>query len=287
MTAREITLDTPTLRLAARRWHEGAPVRVLALHGWLDNAASFDSLAPLLGDCDVVALDLPGHGRSQHRAPGNWYHYVDYLSDVAFAADALGWDRCVLLGHSLGGAVASVFAAALPQRVRQLWTIEALGPISTAPSRALELLRAAMQERAVMNGKSLRVFPTLDDAIAARRTASRFGEVAARMLVTRGTREVDGGVVWSSDPRLTMTSAIRLTDEQIDAYLAGISCPTLVIAADPAPTWIPHEAMARRIALLKDGTRAIVPGSHHVHLEDAPAVAAALAQWRATHPLDQ
>ena len=67
--ASEIRLDTTQGALAGLAWRrEGAP-RVLCLHGWLDNAASFVPLAPLLDRLDVVALDLPGHGHSEHRHP--------------------------------------------------------------------------------------------------------------------------------------------------------------------------------------------------------------------------
>ena len=59
----EIQLDTRQGRLAALGWRQAGLPRVLALHGWLDNAASFAPLAPLLHGLDLVALDLPGHGR--------------------------------------------------------------------------------------------------------------------------------------------------------------------------------------------------------------------------------
>ena len=172
-----------------------------------------------------MALDLPGHGRSQHRPAGAWYHYIDYLGDVLAAADALQWERFVLLGHSLGGAVASVLAAAAPERVQQLWAIEAMGPLSTEPAKSLEVLRRAMAERGLVAGKSLRVFPDLERAVAARMQANGLSTAAARTLVERGTRAVEGGYAWSSDPRLTMTSAIRLTEEQYPRLPRGHRMP--------------------------------------------------------------
>ncbi|MEZ5601350.1 MAG: alpha/beta fold hydrolase [Candidatus Competibacteraceae bacterium] len=96
----ELELQTPYLRLAARAWGPLDGVPVLALHGWLDNAASFDALAPLLPNTRLVALDLTGHGRSEHRPAGVHYHFVDFIPDVVAAADALGWNRFALLGHS-------------------------------------------------------------------------------------------------------------------------------------------------------------------------------------------
>ena len=70
MLAEELELPTPYLRLTARAWGPTDGVPVLALHGWLDNAASFDALAPQLPETRLVALDLPGHGGSEPRPPG-------------------------------------------------------------------------------------------------------------------------------------------------------------------------------------------------------------------------
>ncbi len=124
----EITLDTPCLRIAGRRSGKAAGPKLLAVHGWLDNAASFAPLAPHFADHDLVAIDLPGHGRSSHRAPGAWYHFIDYCSDVLAVADALGWPHFALLGHSLGGAVSSMLAAALPERIERLIYLTAFLP---------------------------------------------------------------------------------------------------------------------------------------------------------------
>ena len=104
---RDIELETRQGRQAALAWqHDGAP-RVLCLHGWLDNAASFLPLAARFEGCDLVALDLPGHGHSDHRHPSARYHFIDYLFDVDAALDALGWKDCHVLGHSLGAAIAA------------------------------------------------------------------------------------------------------------------------------------------------------------------------------------
>ena len=280
MSVAELRLGTSPVPLAARHWHAGAPTRVLALHGWLDNAATFDALAPLLPDCEIVALDLPGHGRSGHRAPGAWYHFIDYGSDVIAAADALGWDRFVLLGHSLGGAIASVLAGAVPERIERLWLIEALGPMSTPPAQGPELLGRALREREGLREKALRVFRDVDEAAQARVSANGLSLPAACALAARGTRVVDGGFVWSSDARLTLTSAIRLTEEQILAYLGAIACPTLLLRADPAPKWLPAAMMEARISAVRDITQLSLPGSHHLHLEDAGPVAREIAAFR-------
>ena len=279
----EIELALPDLTLRGLAFGRPGGERVLAVHGWLDNAASFGTLAARLDDVELVAIDLPGHGHSDHRAPGAYYHYVDYLGDVLGAADALGWDRFTVLGHSLGAAIGSVLAAAAPARVRQAWLIEGLGPIATPESKALELLRKALADREAIAAKSLRVFASLDVAVAARMQANGLSETTARALVERGTRRTEGGFVWSSDPRLTLTSAIRLTEAQILAYLEGIACPTLLVTADPSPPYFTRETAERRRAAVPRIEHVVLPGSHHLHLEDPMPVAAAIAAFRARH----
>jgi len=280
--ASERSIALPHLQLAARVWGDwecGDPARprLLALHGWLDNAASFDRLAPLL--CDhfhIVALDLPGHGRSDHRPPGTWYHYVDYLGDVLAAADALGWQRFGILGHSLGGAIASMLAAACPDRIENLLLIEALGPLTGAADQALPQLQRALDQRGDLENKALRVFADLEAAVRARAQAGEMSLDAARILVTRGTRPVAGGYVWSSDPRLTLASPQRYVEAQILALLSGIRAPTRLILAEPPPAFLASEMIAARIAVVPGIEVVRIAGHHHLHLEDPEPVARAL-----------
>lgn len=276
---REIELALPHLRLAARAWGDPALPPLLALHGWLDNAASFDRLAPLL--CEhfhIVAIDLPGHGRSDWRAPGAWYHFVDAPGDVLAAADMLGWRKFSLLGHSLGGAIASMFAALLPDRIARLLLIEALGPISGAAEHALAQWQRALTERQRYAEKNLRVFRTPDEAIVARVQANALSREAAAILVGRGLKPVRGGFNWSTDPRLTLASPLRLTEDKVLAILAGIRAPTVLIAAQPEAPYMQRDVMLRRIAQIENIAVHQMPGSHHLHLEDPQPVAAAIIQ---------
>ncbi len=169
----EISLDTPRGPLAALRFGGRGGPRLLALHGWLDNAASFVPLAAHLHGFDLIALDLPGHGASAHRPPGGDYAFADWIHDALAALDALGWARSHLLGHSMGGAVAALVAAATPARVDRLVLIEALGPIAGDPAQAGARLREAVVARRAKTAKNGagRVIPDLDTAIAARRVA--------------------------------------------------------------------------------------------------------------------
>lgn len=279
MTANDdITLASPPLRLAARRLGQPHGPKLLALHGWLDNAASFTPIAPHFADHDLVALDLPGHGRSDHRAPGAWYHFIDYATDILAAVEALGWTRFSIIGHSLGGAIATVLAAALGERVERLYLIESLGPISTAEAALPGLLAQALRDRVAIAGKQLRLFPDLATAVAARRTNREMplSESAARLLVERGVRAVEGGFVWSSDPRLTLTSAIRLSEAQILGYLGALACPVRLVIADPPMPFVDIAHLHERMRMIRDLHLTRLPGTHHLHMEQPADVAAAL-----------
>lgn len=274
----DFSISLPGIEIAACRSGRSDGRKLLALHGWLDNAASFVPLAPCFDDFDLVAIDLPGHGRSSHRANGAWYHFIDYCSDVLAVVDALGWDRFSLLGHSLGGAVASVLASAIPERVETLYLIESLGPISTVEGKLPGLLGAALRDRRAIVGKQLRRFSSVEEAIIARRgnRDMPLSEASARLLVERGLRKVDDGYEWSSDPRLTLTSAIRLSESQVCAYLAGIRCPTRLVIADPPMPFVDVEHMLERTRIVPGLRHVRLPGTHHLHMESPQEVAAAL-----------
>jgi pimeloyl-ACP methyl ester carboxylesterase len=281
MHAEELRIELADRTLAALAWGDPEQQPMLALHGWLDNAGSFSAIAPLLAKRHyVVAIDLRGHGRSSHLPPGGWYHYVDYFDDLRATLDRFRWAKATLFGHSLGGTLASLFAAAYPERVDALLLVEALGPLTVPPEDTLAQLKRGLDERtAFANRRALRVFGDLDAAIEARATASGFSGQVARALVERGVREVDGGYVWSSDPRLTLTSAQRYSEAQVSAMLRGIRTPTLLILAEPATSYLPDAMMRERAAHVGDIEVVHLAGHHHLHLESPREVSGIVARF--------
>lgn len=281
---RELAIDTSLGRIAGL--HAGTPgaPRVLALHGWLDNAASFLPLAPFLDGIELVAIDMPGHGRSAHLPAGADYSFAGALANLLDVADALGWDRFGLLGHSMGGAIASLLAAACPERVTRLLAIEAIGTLAETPEQTVPRLRDALAAQRALRDKRLRVFPDVDSAVRARQFASRvpgsgLGEAEVRLLVARGLRAVDGGHTWSSDPRLTLPTLVRMTEAQVEALVAGIACPVRAIFANPAQPYLPDGLRRSRTRLLPAGEIVVMPGGHHLHMQQPAEVAAAIGDF--------
>lgn len=288
MELREFQLDVPMGRISGLRGGAARAANVLALHGWLDNAASFVPLAAHLRDIELVAPDLPGHGRSAHLPRGADYSFAGAVATVLDIADALGWERFTLLGHSMGAGIGSLVAAACPDRIERFVAIEALGALAEAPERTTERLRDAVAAQRALAGKRLRVFPDIATAVRARMQANALSEPVARLLVERGLvrAQADGdapdGYAWSSDPRLTLPTMVRMTEAQVRDLVRGIACPTLVLHADPAQPYLPEPLRSERAALLPAGTWRVMAGGHHLHMEQPEAVAAVIDGFLAT-----
>jgi pimeloyl-ACP methyl ester carboxylesterase len=273
----ELSVALAHLTLRAQVWGDDAAPPLLVLHGWLDNAGSFARLAPLLAErYRVIALELPGHGHSDHPAAGANYHYLDHVQTVLEAARVLRLQRYTLLGHSLGAGIAALVAATACARIERLLLIEGLGPLGDDGSRTLQRFRDALAPRAE-GGRPLRVFRDIAQAVSARCMASGMHAELARPIVGRGLIEVEGGWRWRSDPRLTRPSPLRLAESQIHALLRGIEAPTALLLAQPATSYLPGEPMRQRAACVSRITVSHMAGGHHLHLEHPADVAAWIA----------
>jgi pimeloyl-ACP methyl ester carboxylesterase len=276
----ELSLQVNGLHVAGRVWGPPGGEPCLALHGWLDNAGTFDRLAPLLPGLRLVALDLPGHGLSDWRHADADYLFMSAVPFVFEAADALGWERFSLMGHSMGGAIAALAGGSVPERITRLVSLEAVGPPSSLDAKApLSLARALAARRRRRAEPTLHASP---EAAAQRlvRAVAGLPESAARVLIARALRPVPGGFIWRSDPRLRDPSALYYTEEQVRAFLRRITAPALFVIAEQGYAF-PEPATAERIACVPGVRVARLLGGHHVHLEDAPGVAEAIRHFLA------
>jgi pimeloyl-ACP methyl ester carboxylesterase len=279
--AEDITIQIDGLELAAKDWGPRDAPPVLCLHGWLDNAASFDGIAARLPGMRLLALDLPGHGHSQHHPAGFPYVFIDWVAVIHQVVESLGWPRLTLMGHSLGAAISAVWAGTFPDRVERLVLLEGLGPLTEEPEHAPRRLARAIEEERAKRGRQPTVHADADAVIERMgRSLQRLSREAAEVLLARGLKHVEGGVTWRADPRLRFASRIRLTESQVLAFLRAISCPTLVVRADAGYPFITHQGQAR-LRAIRDVELFELPGSHHVHLEDPEPVAAAVGRFLA------
>jgi len=268
----------PGLTLAAQVWGRSGGVPVLALHGWLDNASTFDLLAPLLPDCEIVALDLAGHGLSGFRSPDAAYNIWEDVGDLLDVAEQLGWSRFNLLGHSRGAAIAMLFAAAFPELTDRLVLLEGGVPVVGTAAEAPETLARSFRERRDLRARSGRVFVDRATAIAERaRGFTKLSTDAAEILARRALREVDGGFQWHADQRLKGVPEVRLTREQVRAFVERVKAPALMVLAEEIP-FGGTDLYDEMIAAFADIETVVLPGAHHLHLEGAQGEIATLVR---------
>jgi pimeloyl-ACP methyl ester carboxylesterase len=275
----------PGLTLAAQVWGRSGGVPVLALHGWLDNASTFDLLAPLLPECEIVALDLAGHGRSGFRSPDAAYNIWEDVGDLLEVAEQLGWPRFNLLGHSRGAAIGMLFAAAYPELTDRLVLLEGGVPVVGTAADAPETLARSFRERRDLRAKSGRVFVDRATAIAERaRGFTKLSTAAAEILARRALREVEGGFQWHADQRLKGVPEVRLTREQVRAFVERVEAPALMVLAEESP-FGGTDLYQEMIAAFEKIETVVLPGAHHLHLEGAQGeIAARVRRFLTANP---
>lgn len=275
----EVRLSLPHLEVAAHLYgpEDGKPV--IALHGWLDNAATFSRLAPRLRGLRIVALDLPGHGHSEHRPAGVAYNIWEYAHDVLQVAEQFGWQRFSLLGHSMGAIVSVLLAGALPQRIERLALIDGVIPYTGEADSAPKKLGAALEALLAVDDKRKPVYANFVQAVEARmKGVGAVSREAAELLAQRGLTPVPGGYTWRTDARLMLPSAMRLTRAHALAFVAQVACPATLVLAEQGLMNDP-EMMKLIDDLPFDVQR--LPGGHHLHLDDEAGAEAVAAVFNA------
>jgi len=253
---------------------------VLCLHGWLDNAASFTPLFPYLQQKltgkHIVAIDWAGHGYSTHRSPDAHYHFMDWVYDLLQLFELNEWQQVDIIGHSMGGIVASAFAAAFPEKVKSLTLIDAIGFITAKPEESTQQLRDGMLSRyssnqhksnnKKVNSKPKKLHLNVESAIKARVTVSDLNYDQAKLLVERGLFREEKGYRWRSDARLRNKSPYRLTVKQAKQFFQDIKCPVKLIYASDGIEMV-NVGIKKFAPLLNSFSSDELKGGHHVHME--------------------
>lgn len=274
---RELSFDIDGLTFAAQEWGEPGNLPVLALHGWLDNSASFFALAPRLANVHLIAIDMAGHGQSSHRPGSAPYNIWEDVAEIFAIADKLQWQKFTLLGHSRGAIISMLAAGTFPERISRLALVEGLLPEPALVEDAPEQLALSIQGVRARAGKPLSIYPDLALAIKAReRGMFPLSYTAAAALTERGVKPVAGGFQWSTDQRLLAPSSIKLTREHIQAFVARIKAPIkLILGQDGIPSMFAN--YRREVAIYPKVDVEMMSGGHHLHMEsEVDAVAASL-----------
>ena len=249
---------------------------LIALHGWLDNGASFLPLAPYLDDFHLVCVDLPGHGHSDHKTTP--YVFVDWLDDLYQITQAAGWPRFVLLGHSLGALIASAYAGVFPEQIERLVLLEGLGPLTQPDEAVPAQIKRAILNRSRTRERSAAGFASIDEAVAARCKVADITPEAARLICERQLEKRAGRWQWRSDPRLRDLSPLRMSEGQAQALIKAICCPVLFIRGEQGFAELEAQWQLRQGAF-RQIEQVILPGNHHFHMENGAATAVCIVNF--------
>jgi len=276
--SRRIALPT-NLTAHALEWGDAAAhdTTLFLIHGFLDLAWTWDEVATRLADrYHVIAPDLRGHGDTDWIGAGGYYHFFDYVADIDPLVARVARRRLIVVGHSMGGSVASYWCGTRPERVAKLVLCEGLGPPEVSapvPERTARWIDAWAAARI----KSPRVMASADEAIARLRANDPLlGLDSARDLVAHGTFAVDGGLSWKHDP-LHLTAGPYLYRKDVAAqFWSRITAPTLIVDGAESRLRIPDAEATERMRFFRDARRVVVANAGHAVQRHQPAELARL-----------
>lgn len=275
------------LELHLRVWGEPAfanastPPLVL-LHGWMDMGASFQFMVEALrSPRHVVAPDWRGFGRSD-RSGTDSYWFADYLGDLDALLEQLSPGGPVdLLGHSMGGNIAMLYAGVRPHRVRRLINLEGFGLPASQPEEAPERYARWLDE--LPQPQTLRDYASLAEvAERLRRNNPRLSAARAAWLAPHWAREdAQGRWVVEGDPAHKRTNPVLYRAEEALACWARITAPVLWVEGRQTEVtrhWgdrYPRHEFEQRLAVLSRCERVMLEDAGHMLHHDQPEPLAA------------
>jgi pimeloyl-ACP methyl ester carboxylesterase len=271
----EIKLKLPHIELAALsnvKHIDPSKPTLLMLHGYLDNASSFETLLVHLNSYQCIAVDMAGHGKSQHRNSDAHYHLIDYAYDLHQLVNTLSLKEFVLIGHSLGAIVSSIYAATQPHNIKGFIAIESCGPLVEDAQTTAQQLRNCFESREKAN-KEIRHPKSIEAVIRSRCAVSDLSSQHAQQIMSRNVcTNTHGQLQWRTDKRLRTTSPIRMTEEQACAVLNSIVCKRALILGSKGFEKVKVAIKQRQVCFAGVPT-ATFKGGHHVHLDSEDEVA--------------
>jgi pimeloyl-ACP methyl ester carboxylesterase len=263
-----------------RYWGDPSAPLLVCLHGHRDGSATFQFMIDALKkDWRIVAPDWRGHGGTQWCASG--YSFQDYLADIDLILEHVSPEAPVcLIGHSLGGNVANVYAGIRPQRVKRVASIDGFGLRPRDIRDTAEILDAWLESW--RSEPRMRVYPDIA-SMASRLIASnkRLTRDKALFLARHTSRAVDGGFAWSFDPSHQRPFATTYRVDEWASCWERIEAPALWIAAGDRFERMDREGEGGfewRFAHLRHGEWTLVKDTgHNVH-HDRPAELARIVE---------
>ncbi|MCL4127313.1 UNVERIFIED_CONTAM: hypothetical protein GTU68_010264 [Idotea baltica] len=281
---KEFQIKTPFGFIAAKFWNEsGQKTPILALHGWMDNAGSWDPICPFLdSDHPLVAIDTVGHGLSSH-FQGLGSCITDHLVTIERVLKHLQWDKAILLGHSMGGGSCLLYAGARPEKVEKLIVIDILKPLHVNPDAQPGRTAKSLVGLLDAETKDKMAAPRYSYIEMVEKMVKSYGPSlnaeSAKTLLKRGAhRHDDGTYSFTHSPSIKVSNTLSMTLEQQEAFASKVSCEFLFIKAISSFNYFGKDVMRQFLDIYKNSSKnfrfEVVEGTHHVHMNSPEVVAA-------------
>jgi pimeloyl-ACP methyl ester carboxylesterase len=269
-------VDVRGLGIHYLQWGDPGGHPLVLVHGFLDQAGSWRPFVRSLQNnlkqpLWIIAPDCRGHGDSDWVGAGGYYHFPDYVADLACVIRALGMERFNLIGHSMGGTISLLYSGTFPKRVQKLVLIEGIGPIGMNFSEAPTRMEKWITELHDRGRNHFRQYTSAEaGAKQLQQTNPRLSSELALDLARSGMRQnAKGKWVWKFDPLHRTTSPQPFYSAQAIEFLRRIECPVLVIDGKES-----HHAQRpdrqQRLAVTRDKRFVEIDDAGHMVHQDNP-----------------
>lgn len=288
---KEVQIEVPWGNIAGK-WYGSENVRpILLVHGWQDNAGSFDTLIPLLpSNMSYLAIDLPGHGFSSHLPRGCYYHSIDYVPVLEIIRKHFKWEQLSLIAHSMGSIVSFIYASVFPKNVNLLCALDTLKIQNLEPQLTEQIHTYQTKKLITLNEDLMKNPPeyAYDDLPQRVYVGSKKSIPVdkAKYLIERGTRPSQNDPTkfcFTRDIRTKFMQKLFMEQSTSLAFIKRISAPYLFIRGDDRDFSESENNINEGVDEFRKWNTNFemmrVNGTHHFHLNQPDMISGRISEF--------
>lgn len=294
VATKEIQIPIQFGHLAAKVWGNDQDRPILALHGWQDNAGTWDTLAPLLSkNRSIIAVDFPGHGLSSWIPPGLHYYPWELPRLILYLKNYFKWDKVSLLCHSMGSIAGQRFASVFPDDIDFYVAVDSLIYDDFDLNLIVDRYPTILKKIEITQTRLDEEPPSYTLEEIAKKwhlgTSKSVALESTRYLMKRGLKQSStdpNKYYFSRDSRLKLSLFQPEKKKFVEALVRRLKCPTLYLKAIDSPYASDEFSVEMREIIEKNNENYeihFVPGTHHVHLNNPERIAPLIIQFLQKH----